>query len=591
MKNSRLIMAGYLATLVFITTLFLLSCLTPDNSFLLSYSSVMDLNDDWIVITEDTKIESADLPINKNVKKGEKIIIEKTLPRDFNSKQNLLIRSSLQNVIVYLDDEKIYELFFNDDSILKIPYASLWNIVEIPNHSFGKTVSIEFSSNFSRFSGVINPIAYGSVGGLNLYILKNYANFFAIALLIFLLGIILCIVPLFIKTEQKVALLFLGLFTITISIWFMAESRMVQFFTGNRMVLGSLAYLVLALLPVPLSMYIREVVSEKFKRTYSGFAVISSTNFFLLIVLQLSGTLQFYNSLVITHILMVFWLLVTISIIIYEIIKRKNIQARNIFYSSVFLILFAIAELTSFYMTQNTQVGIFLLVGVIIFISVQALTFLKQIQRQNLKSIEADMLRELAFKDYMTKGDNRLAFELEIEKVFSDREKLKHTGLVYFDVDGLKKINDELGHMKGDEAIILAFSLIEEVFGKFGKCYRIGGDEFAVLLYLSDSKTVTETGKKTGTKTGAKNGIKVVENDCNQSDSKNTEQKIEDLINVFHQKINDLKFKYEHSLAVSAGGILYDPKLDKDIKSIMSRADKAMYANKNKNSNNGVNIN
>ena len=46
----------------------------------------------------------------------------------------------------------------------------------------------------------------------------------------------------------------------------------------------------------------------------------------------------------------------------------------------------------------------------------------------------------------------------------------------------LKKVNDNYGHAEGDRYIITAANIISDSFSKYGKCYRIGGDEFFVIL-------------------------------------------------------------------------------------------------------------
>ena len=45
-----------------------------------------------------------------------------------------------------------------------------------------------------------------------------------------------------------------------------------------------------------------------------------------------------------------------------------------------------------------------------------------------------------------------------------------------------KKVNDNQGHEKGDELLSAASKIIADSFGRYGKAYRIGGDEFCVLM-------------------------------------------------------------------------------------------------------------
>ncbi|MDY3248721.1 MAG: GGDEF domain-containing protein [Candidatus Choladocola sp.] len=55
--------------------------------------------------------------------------------------------------------------------------------------------------------------------------------------------------------------------------------------------------------------------------------------------------------------------------------------------------------------------------------------------------------------------------------------------LVVFDVDDFKQINDNYGHLMGDECLKKIAACIKKAYAKDGFCYRIGGDEFCVLLY------------------------------------------------------------------------------------------------------------
>ncbi len=55
--------------------------------------------------------------------------------------------------------------------------------------------------------------------------------------------------------------------------------------------------------------------------------------------------------------------------------------------------------------------------------------------------------------------------------------------LVIFDVNKFKEINDTLGHGAGDYCLLEIANAIKEVYGKSGFCYRIGGDEFSVILH------------------------------------------------------------------------------------------------------------
>lgn len=83
--------------------------------------------------------------------------------------------------------------------------------------------------------------------------------------------------------------------------------------------------------------------------------------------------------------------------------------------------------------------------------------------------------------DTLTGMQNRLSFEETLAEIRKyEQESLL---LCAFDVNGLKKANDSLGHAAGDELLQGAAECIRKVFGPFGSCFRIGGDEFFAVLY------------------------------------------------------------------------------------------------------------
>ena len=96
---------------------------------------------------------------------------------------------------------------------------------------------------------------------------------------------------------------------------------------------------------------------------------------------------------------------------------------------------------------------------------------------------ERDTAKETAFKDPMTGAKSKHAFmidENEYDTLISDG-RARDFAVVVCDVNGLKKINDTLGHKAGDEYIKQAFVMICDFF-QHSPVYRVGGDEFVIIL-------------------------------------------------------------------------------------------------------------
>ncbi|MCR4955205.1 MAG: GGDEF domain-containing protein [Lachnospiraceae bacterium] len=84
--------------------------------------------------------------------------------------------------------------------------------------------------------------------------------------------------------------------------------------------------------------------------------------------------------------------------------------------------------------------------------------------------------------DVLTGLWNRRKFDAQINSMSDDFNRLDVT-LISLDVNSLKKTNDAKGHAAGDELICGAADCIKDAFHPYGEVYRIGGDEFAVILH------------------------------------------------------------------------------------------------------------
>jgi diguanylate cyclase (GGDEF)-like protein len=64
--------------------------------------------------------------------------------------------------------------------------------------------------------------------------------------------------------------------------------------------------------------------------------------------------------------------------------------------------------------------------------------------------------------------------------------------LISADINGLKTVNDKLGHAAGDELIKGAAFCLLSAIGSSGKIYRTGGDEFIAIVHSADCKTLID---------------------------------------------------------------------------------------------------
>lgn len=108
------------------------------------------------------------------------------------------------------------------------------------------------------------------------------------------------------------------------------------------------------------------------------------------------------------------------------------------------------------------------------------------------RTIELEKINEeviyLSYHDQLTGLYNRRYFDEELRRIDTDGNY--PLTIIMADVNGLKLLNDSLGHAMGDELIKKAANIITTVCGKKGVVARIGGDEFVILLPSTGSVEV-----------------------------------------------------------------------------------------------------
>lgn len=95
-----------------------------------------------------------------------------------------------------------------------------------------------------------------------------------------------------------------------------------------------------------------------------------------------------------------------------------------------------------------------------------------------------EQLKYLGFHDQLTGLYNRLYFENTINELSDGNEY--PISIITLDLNGLKLINDTMGHLTGDELLQVSAEILKTSVPDPGKAFRIGGDEFAVLLPLTE---------------------------------------------------------------------------------------------------------
>ncbi|MGB5824155.1 MAG: GGDEF domain-containing protein [Proteocatella sp.] len=100
------------------------------------------------------------------------------------------------------------------------------------------------------------------------------------------------------------------------------------------------------------------------------------------------------------------------------------------------------------------------------------------------------ILYEKSKRDTLTGLGNRMEYTCYIKSM--ERKRDEKFAVISIDMDRLKHINDKFGHQEGDRAIRIFAGLLRETFSNYGRCIRMGGDEFIVFIRDDDEKHIEE---------------------------------------------------------------------------------------------------
>ncbi|HVS81673.1 MAG TPA: diguanylate cyclase [Pyrinomonadaceae bacterium] len=173
--------------------------------------------------------------------------------------------------------------------------------------------------------------------------------------------------------------------------------------------------------------------------------------------------------------------------------------------------------------------------------------FIFQIQDISERKRAESALHSLSLVDELTGLYNRRGF-LAVTEQYLDSFQRSDNSLVvlYADLDGLKGINDSLGHLEGDRALVRTAEILKEAFRSSDIIARLGGDEFVLLASVRQDESA-------------------------DSLTERLQQKI-DLTNAQRNRPYDL--------SISIGVTHFDPDEACTIEELMARADSVMYEEK-----------
>lgn len=387
--------------------------------------------------------------------------------------------TDLKTVQVYNEDELIYDIK-NDNNFLGKTPGKIFHFIDIP--SGYERITVLISGKYAKENGIHPHFRMGNSRGLFFDNIVRSLPYAIVYFLIFVCGLVLFLFWIVVRNEIKndKMVFYFSIFLMITGMWLIRGSDFIGLLDQNHFVLYFIGYILFLQIPVlffSFSIYYWGINCKKWvKNLYYGCSFI---NMLGCIIIHISGVLEFKDSAFCTHLLLIFSFLFSLyGMIFYWKRFGFSRKIKLTLIPFMLILLSAIIDYTGFYSNTLSSYkrggGILLL-----FIFCITIDVLNDLAIQLREGQRNAIYKELATTDFLTGLYNRTAFanwEAEHQTNFND------ICIVLCDLNNLKYYNDNYGHQLGDKYIMDASHMIKTAFIDKGKSYRIGGDEFVVIL-------------------------------------------------------------------------------------------------------------
>ncbi|MBR2085910.1 MAG: GGDEF domain-containing protein [Oscillospiraceae bacterium] len=396
-----------------------------------------------------------------------------------------------RNVVftVYANDVEIYDFHPQLSGLYGKYYGDQVHMIQLPSFDETMRLRIECTAlTVNRWTGFPDMTLEHSGGYLRQLLLGNAGNFcvcmltFFIGFLLFVLGI----VEEFLRKRDMLELISLGVIALTLSVWASFPTHVIQLITDNFAATRVFEHITLIVLPVPVLVFVGSLTgSLKSPLLYLGTSA-SVANLGLQLIGVGLGYADYHDLLFLSHALIVTGIISVVWLVTQAIRQERLSRDQCGFLISALVSIFitGMVDMVRYYFSMNRDVSQISRIGLFLFVAILTVYEFRKLLNIQSKGEMAEKLRRLALEDSLTGLLNRTAFNH-----FEEQLKGQSNGrclFVQLDVNYLKKVNDTYGHTEGDRHIIAAASIIHETFGKYGKVYRVGGDEFVAVLDGAD---------------------------------------------------------------------------------------------------------
>ena len=448
------------------------------------WNTIRDFDSEWNYETDKGEEERIDLPLKQTIEVGKTYTITHTLPDDYPEGSVLCVKVNHVMMNAYIEDTLVYSITVDDRNTIGKSPGAIYTFIPLTVDAYGKEIKIEYTPVYKRASLHMSGFLLGERTTIITGLIRENAISMLLCALTAAVGVALicCYLIRAIGKDNRPHLLYMGFFTLTVSIWSLFETQIMQFFITNAYVLQYISYVSLGLICIPALLYYAYRNGKEDSRVVTSLSLFSLVSFLACLILQCTGVKDFPETVYFSHISI---LLCAVYVIIRQAKRYLAVQEKRRKYltlTSIGVLLLGICimiDITRYYYKEHDDYAKFVRVG--FFIYILCLGYDLIIASLNAH-VEIEKLEDIVFADPMTGLLNRTAYENKIGELEEDVSAEHIVSLVKFRIIGLKDTELTYGSKAKEEVIQTAARLVSLSFRNIASCYHIEEEDFIVVM-------------------------------------------------------------------------------------------------------------
>ena len=197
-------------------------------------------------------------------------------------------------------------------------------------------------------SGEINEVFFGSEAMHYRYLLNTYGIRLIIGVILLVIGLVVMIFDFLVKQVRDKGYVYIGLFAVILSLWVIAESRMIQFFTGSLLLTGTLAYLALPAFAIPMIIFLTKYLLIDYKKILGWMKYLFTVHLLVITALHFLNIAGFFETVILSQVWIAIGIVLALVSLILDYQKNKQKQTIKALYAFIVLMVFAVLEFINF---------------------------------------------------------------------------------------------------------------------------------------------------------------------------------------------------------------------------------------------------